>query len=1171
MSEEHNEQSQLNNVTNKAGRKIGKAIGKAAKKAGKLLLKGLKSIFIALAPYVIVALVIFVIIAVGWYVIVENQGKTQDIQQEDYLEYNGTTINPENGEIEVTELSTGNKMVKAFYTYYAEKSLYVTVTDKNGKVVQKEPLQYNSPEFIKKYGEAENRVLKDKYNREKMFYLNPNALFVLDEHLNKNKFRYPEQFIKPVYHDPDTFELKQLTDEEGNLIAKSSQYVYKDSEMKVQKADENDGGKIKQVYIDNSTGEDTFESTSYGIANAIKTETVNSLMKDETLEKVPGVWDYGFGSILNYREFEEERKAIGTYQTMNVWDIENETMLYNVSLDEAEEMCVNQPDKYEGFNKSYKKDQKFEDTASDSPLLASTTSYMIDRVTSPAGFITNQIVCEWQDTGKLYSKTVSFEKDVTVWRDAERQVTENGLKVYIDKNGYDTYASFSQDEEGNITYHAPKMETYKKKEKIKQTFYVEGKGTIHEKIPRYEGEPDTSQVTGSKYTIDYMTNYKTYVPYNVMSDFGIINFTNRTGVDQENLLKLLERQSFTGKTVSDVDLSEFEIGSGASNQNFLNAMQYFEYFELWGETYGVDPMLLVAIASQESGGNHEAHLNSEHGYGIMQIESPGSVITGVTAYNFVTGSEETVQVPNKAAVTDVKDNIKVGAMILANRIKAADYNILYALQSYNFGTGAMDLILDRYSTDVGKSKEEIKADLNDIGWMNYIMDFHRNPNSYLPTPWYENAGVICNIPECEEHGENHYGDPAYIQHVLRYYIGEEDGSYPWAMKEDGTKVSMDGSEFKMGTGVLGSKKDGWLKKAWKKLFGYKNDLFPKMAPELAPQTNKYEYKLPRNQAETAYKLMFALEEEKKLSDYDNFTEDDWKAKFYLWFSNPVGTKWKGKGGPVDSKGMFPEGITKPLGFSPLTIKDTFKLPDNRGITIVSPKNTDVLAISDGRVTNINDNDTKDKGKFIEITHSSGTKTIYGGLNSIKVKNGDVVKMGDVIGKTGDSYKNKDVLYLELKYQNKTIDPTWIISGTFNAADYNMSEEDGKAIKKIIELAYTKIGLPYTNAAGLRSGPNSFDCSGFTWWLYYTVTGKDIGSWTGAQDQVLNNYRVSASELQPGDILMNNDLRHVVLYIGKEDGVDTVIHAANENLGVIKSKYPDLTQRYPKIYRPIALP
>ena len=162
------------------------------------------------------------------------------------------------------------------------------------------------------------------------------------------------------------------------------------------------------------------------------------------------------------------------------------------------------------------------------------------------------------------------------------------------------------------------------------------------------------------------------------------------------------------------------------------------------------------------------------------------------------------------------------------------------------------------------------------------------------------------------------------------------------MKEDGTKVSMDGSEFKMGTGVLGSKKDGWLKKAWKKLFGYKNDLFPKMTPELAPQTNKYEYRLPRNQAETAYKLMFALEEEKKLSDYDNFTEDDWKAKFYLWFSNPVGTKWKGKGGPVDSKGMFPEGITKPLGFSPLTIKDTFKLPDNRGITIVSPKDTDVL-------------------------------------------------------------------------------------------------------------------------------------------------------------------------------------------------------------------------------------
>lgn len=1160
----------MKNGIKKGGKKALKVAGKGMKAIGKGISFMLKGVVTAIAPYALPIIAVVAVTSAGWFLIFESKGETQDMQSEDYLEYNEVTLNNETGNIDLNALSTGNKLTKAFYTFYAEKSIYVTVTDKNGTVTQKEPLQYNSPEFINKFGESENRTVKDKYDREKMFYLNPNALYVLDEYLNKNNFRYPEQFIKPVYHDPDTFALKPLTDENGTLIAKSAQYTFKETQKQVQKADDSDGGKVKPVYIDNITGEETFLPTaSNGRINLAKMETVKSYVRDEVEDEVVGVWDYGFGSILNYKEFEEERKAVGTFKTMNIWDVENETMIYNVPLDEAERMCNSEPEKYEGFDANYKMDTPFEDA------LPSSTSYMIDRVTSPSGFITNQIVSEWQDTGVLYAKTITKTKQVSVWREYERQVQESGYYVYIDAAGYQTYEPFYEDEEtGYKTYNTPKMETYKVKEKISQTFYIEGQGTKFEKIPRYQGEPDTSQVVGSKYFIDYMTNYRTYVPYDVMADLGVREFTSRTGASQEELLKLLERQSFTGGTVGGADLDGFDLGSGASSQSFLNAMQYYEYFELWGTTYGVDPMLLVAIAAQESSGNHDANVSASRcavkGCGIMQIEKPGIVTTSVTAHNFNTNTDDTIAVPNMDAVSEVSNNIRIGTMKLTQSIKNAEYNIPYLLQSYNFGSGGMNLILDRYASDVGKSREDVLKDLNDMGWIGYIMDFHKNPNAYLTTPWYDNADHLCDMPDCDDPGHNHYGDPGYINHILRYYVAQEGNDYPWLLKDDGTKVSMDGSEFTMGTGVVGTNTDSWLKKLWTKIVGHKSDIFPKLIPSLGIQTSEFQNRLTEEQAWTAYKLMFALQEKKKLSEYDGFTEDDWKAKFYMWFTNPIGTKWKGQGGAVDSKGMFPDGMTKPLSFSPLTISQTYSLPDNKGITIVAPNNTDVFAISSGKVTVVNDRETEDKGKYIEITHSSGAKTVYGGLSSISVSKGDNISNGQLIGKTGKSYKKSEVLYLELNYQNKVADPTWIISGTFNADDYDMTDSDREAIEKIIQLAYTKLGATYTQAQGLRSGPNSFDCSGFTWWLYYTVTGKNIGSWTGEQDQFLNNYRVNAADLQPGDILMNNDLSHVVLYIGKVNGVDTVIQAANENLGVIKTQYSNLTSIYPKIYRPIAL-
>jgi len=85
---------------------------------------------------------------------------------------------------------------------------------------------------------------------------------------------------------------------------------------------------------------------------------------------------------------------------------------------------------------------------------------------------------------------------------------------------------------------------------------------------------------------------------------------------------------------------------------------------------------------------------------------------------------------------------------------------------------------------------------------------------------------------------------------------------------------------------------------------------------------------------------------------------------------------------------------------------------------------------------------------------------------------------------------------------------------------------------IIAYAMKFLGTPYVYGA---TGPSSFDCSGFTSYVYRNVLGIDIGRDTYAQ--IGAGREVSQSELQPGDLIFPSD-HHVQMYIGNGQ----VIHA-----------------------------
>lgn len=88
--------------------------------------------------------------------------------------------------------------------------------------------------------------------------------------------------------------------------------------------------------------------------------------------------------------------------------------------------------------------------------------------------------------------------------------------------------------------------------------------------------------------------------------------------------------------------------------------------------------------------------------------------------------------------------------------------------------------------------------------------------------------------------------------------------------------------------------------------------------------------------------------------------------------------------------------------------------------------------------------------------------------------------------------------------------------------------------RIVSIAKSKIGSPYVYGA---VGPNAFDCSGFTSWVY-AQAGKQIPRTSGAQASA--GKQVAISDLQPGDVVVYySGASHVAIYAGNGQIIDAL--------------------------------
>lgn len=96
---------------------------------------------------------------------------------------------------------------------------------------------------------------------------------------------------------------------------------------------------------------------------------------------------------------------------------------------------------------------------------------------------------------------------------------------------------------------------------------------------------------------------------------------------------------------------------------------------------------------------------------------------------------------------------------------------------------------------------------------------------------------------------------------------------------------------------------------------------------------------------------------------------------------------------------------------------------NSGICYGSKEKFDVIAIADGEVTDVKEDELL--GNIVEITHKNNIVSVYQSLGEVQVKKGAKITQGSIIGTSGSSNIEKDLgihVHFELIIDGKNVNP-----------------------------------------------------------------------------------------------------------------------------------------------------
>ncbi len=105
-----------------------------------------------------------------------------------------------------------------------------------------------------------------------------------------------------------------------------------------------------------------------------------------------------------------------------------------------------------------------------------------------------------------------------------------------------------------------------------------------------------------------------------------------------------------------------------------------------------------------------------------------------------------------------------------------------------------------------------------------------------------------------------------------------------------------------------------------------------------------------------------------------------------------------------------------------------KVSNHTGIDLAAPCGTDVKAAADGVVIKTVENSKNCSscgyGSYVIIEHKNGIRTLYGHLSAVRVKEGQKVNAGDIIGAVGDTGHSFGChLHFEVRANEEFVDPS----------------------------------------------------------------------------------------------------------------------------------------------------
>ena len=307
-------------VVNKARKGLVKAakLGvKAAKNIGKILIQLIVKLIALIGVPMAIALAVAVVGIVVWNFIAEERGSNMGDDLDPAVQ-NPAVVDTETGITTALAMTEPQAVIDAYYKLMSTYSFTKSYNDKE--------YVFNDPNETQDFA-----GLRDYFDRENNFYLSDDFIRMMDELLHDNSFYFPEQIIKPVYGQKLT--LKDQDGVEGSYYTARLPNDYK-SGSQSRLFDEDEVKNFSDMIsnpsqLDSAIGTDEVPSliaqsqdpTPSTDADGTTTYAMtdrNVLDGRTPTGAVPGVWDYGFGSVLQYQADQKQSYIECTYTNVQV-------------------------------------------------------------------------------------------------------------------------------------------------------------------------------------------------------------------------------------------------------------------------------------------------------------------------------------------------------------------------------------------------------------------------------------------------------------------------------------------------------------------------------------------------------------------------------------------------------------------------------------------------------------------------------------------------------------------------------------------------------------------------------------------------------------------------------------------------------------------------------------